>query len=528
MTQLKKLQRSAAFAGSLLLATFGTQAAGNFTIQNGTWVVTSEVDGKPGRGMAIDAQDGMLVLAVYNYENSGQPSFHLASGAMTGNHFSGTLTRYKNGRYFGSGPLDAQEDGSVGAVNIDFSSANTGTIQFPGEAAVAISRFNFDGIPAGLPSRQKVIEQWLMAELDADDQPVNALLIQTSTVGLSPGPMYIPQIQTAQSFRDGTASNTLCNYSNTTQTFKCDLQFGGTSGKRTLQWSKHLESMSGTISGVDACPYSPCSPVTRRVVGMRLGMDFSVVKVDAQMDAPSGAMTLPDYKLTPDPGMWVVSNELATGKPGRGMSIDVQYDSSVMLTYNYEKSGAPTFHMGISTAYANNKATAHLIRYEGGRYFGGPALSAREVADAGEVKLEFVTPTLGNIQFPGEAPVVIERFQFGATQPSPQSLFGSWMFFDPEQKQLRFYNVNTVDSAHPDTATGSGSAGFPVRCSYPGGGAIDAVKCTDQNTMSLDNYRFTPVNGRAIGRHDASPRDTTVYVLRVKDRNGRLAGLGKF
>lgn len=519
--------RTALAAGILLLA-FGVHAAGNFTVQNGTWVVTSEVDGKPGRGMTIDAQDGMLVLAVYNYEISGQPSFHLATGKMTGNHFSGSLTRYENGRYFGSGPLDAQEGGSAGIVQIDFDTGSTGTIQFPGEPAVAISRFNFDEIAAGLLSRSKVNEQWLMAELDADGRPVNALLIHTGETTVSPSPQKYPAIIAARSFKDGNGAFTLCSYGTATQKFTCDIQFDSTGSNRKLEWSKNLESMSGRISGADSCTMSPCPPTWRRVVGMRLGMDYSAVRVDAQMDAPAATMSLPDYKITPDPGMWVVSTERATGKPGRGMSIDVQYDNSVMLTYNYEQSGAPTFHMGISP-YADNKSTAHLIRYEGGRYFGGPAVSAQEVADAGEVRLQFLTPILGKVQFPGEPEVPMERFEFGAANPSPQSLYGDWIFFAPDVGEMRHYTFDAAPSGTPTEAWGTGSiGGFPVKCSYPGAGVAYAVKCDDASPVFHHVYRFTPVNGRAIGQRDDQGASNVFYALRVKDRNGRLTGLGRF
>lgn len=531
--KITQFQRSAALAGSIVLAAFGAQAANDFTVQNGTWVVTSEVDGNPGRGMAIDVQDGILVMQVYNYESSGQPTFHLSFGAMDGTHYSGTLTRYRNGRYYGSGPLDGTEDAMVGNVSISFDSAYTGTIQFPGESPVAISRFNFDMIPAGSIMRPDIVsERWLMAELDDTNQPVNALLVHTGALVFSPSPQIYPALSSVQSFKDGDAIGaTPCTYNGATARFTCVIQFDGSSTKRTLEWSKHLEGMSGRISGPGTCAFSPCPPGWRRVVGMRLGLNLATGTSpthgggDAQMDAPSATMTLPTYTVTPDPGTWIVSSE-ATGKPGRGMAIDVQHDTLMMQVYNYEKSGAPTFHLAVAP-YAHNEADGHLKRYEGGRYFGGPALSGHEVADVGAVQYRFSSPTQGTIQFPGESPVAMQRYQFGATAPSPESLFGGWMIFDPERRQLRYYDLNAVYSSDPNTATGTGAL-LSIRCNYPGGGAMEAVKCTDQTMVSIDNYRFTPVSGRAIGLHDNASGSSTIYVLRVKDRHGTLAGLGKF
>lgn len=530
MRQSNHPLRTIALACGLIGTAFSASAAGTFTVQNGTWVVTSEVNGQPGRGMAIDVQDGILVMQVYNYDNTGQPTFHLSFGAMSGNHYSGTLQRYKNGRYYGSGPLDAVEaEAPAGTVQIDFDSASTGTIQFPGESPVAISRFNFDQIPSGQFTRTSIAdERWLMAELDDTGKPINALLVNTAALVFSPSPQAYPALTSVQSYLDGTTSApTNCTYSSSTGYFSCAIAFGGASGTRTLQWAKHLEGMSGKISGAGTCQFSPCPPTWRKVVGMRLGLDYSTTPTQAQMDVRTPEMTpARGYSVTPDPGTWIVSSEL-TGKPGRGMAIDVQYDTLVMQVYNYEASGASTFHLAVAP-YSNGAATGHLKRYEGGRYFGGPAQSGHEAADVGTVQFSFTTPTQGTIQFPGESAVAIERYQFGATAPTPESIYGGWMVFDAQNNQLHYYTLNQLD-ADPTVATGTG-ASFSIRCNYPSSNLGYAVKCTDQTPVSIDNYRFTPVNGRAIGSHDGSGTSSAspIYVLRVKDRNGNLAGLGKF
>ena len=138
-----------------LLCTAALLAAGvanAFQPQNGAWVVTSEVNGKPGRGFGLDTQNGTLVFQVYAYDNLGQSLFYLASGPLTSDRFSAPLMRYRGGRYLGSGPLVGSEVGSAGHVNIRFTSGTTGFITFPGEPEVAISRFNFGyaAVPASL------------------------------------------------------------------------------------------------------------------------------------------------------------------------------------------------------------------------------------------------------------------------------------------------------------------------------------------------------------------------------------------
>ncbi len=141
-----------------LLATatlLGCGLAHAFMPSNGTWVVTSELDGKPGRGLAIDAQNGTLVMQMYAYESNGQPSFYMTSGALSNNRFSAPLMRYKGGRHLGSGPLSGSEDRNMGQVSMRFTSGVSGFITLPGEREVAISRFNF-GYPATASSLRGV------------------------------------------------------------------------------------------------------------------------------------------------------------------------------------------------------------------------------------------------------------------------------------------------------------------------------------------------------------------------------------
>lgn len=114
-----------------------------FAPQAGTWVVTSEVDGKPGRGLAMDVQNTTLVMQMYAYESNGQPTFYLAVGNVVDNKVTAPLTRYTGGRYFGSGAQSGTAAGSPGNVSIRFTSGVTGFITFPNEDEVAISRFNF-------------------------------------------------------------------------------------------------------------------------------------------------------------------------------------------------------------------------------------------------------------------------------------------------------------------------------------------------------------------------------------------------
>lgn len=124
-------------------ALLGAGLAQAFAPQSGTWVVASELNGKPGRGFGIDVQNSTMVMQMYAYESSGQPTFYLAVGEVVDNKVSAALNQYAGGRYFGSGDRSGTPAGSPGQVNIRFTSGTTGFIQFPNEGEVAIARFNF-------------------------------------------------------------------------------------------------------------------------------------------------------------------------------------------------------------------------------------------------------------------------------------------------------------------------------------------------------------------------------------------------
>ncbi|MDA8523142.1 hypothetical protein [Acidovorax sp. NCPPB 4044] len=136
-------------AATLLACAAGAHA---YEPQAGTWVVSSEVDGRPGRGLSVDVQNGTLALQMYAYESSGQPTFYLAVGPVADNKVTARLNRYTGGRFFGSGAQSGTEAQSPGNVTVRFTSGTTGFITFPNEPEKPISRFSFGypRVPASL------------------------------------------------------------------------------------------------------------------------------------------------------------------------------------------------------------------------------------------------------------------------------------------------------------------------------------------------------------------------------------------
>ena len=114
-------------------------------------------------------------------------------------------------------------------------------------------------------------------------------------------------------------------------------------------------------------------------------------------------------EFTPQAGLWMIAAE-RNGEPGRGFSIDVQGNTVFMQVFNYEKSGAATFHTAVGKLDEAASMTVPLLRFKGGRYFGGPAQIGVEDGSAGEVTLRFADGLNGTVQFPGEQAQPISRF----------------------------------------------------------------------------------------------------------------------
>lgn len=169
---VKSLVAAALFIGASLAQAFAPQA--------GTWVVNSELDGKPGRGLAIDVQNDTFVMQMYAYESSGQPTFYLATGKIANDQVSASLIRYTGGRYLGSGPLSGQEAGNAGTVKFRFTSGTTGFVALPGEPEKAISRFNF-GYPFAAPSLKGIWSLTSMGSLGLSSEAVNLTMTGSST-----------------------------------------------------------------------------------------------------------------------------------------------------------------------------------------------------------------------------------------------------------------------------------------------------------------------------------------------------------
>jgi len=415
-----------AFYGLLLLcACAGNGFATPLFIQSGTWIVDSELNGLPGRGMAIDVQNQHLVMQVYNYNRAGRPTFHLASGPLNGLQFKGPLSQYRGGRFFGSGERVGWEDEVAGEVRIRFESSTSGFIQFPGEPEVAMSRFRFDAVPEGFALKPGSLEGWLAMEYDEQGSPYAAWHLELRQ-GAGPDKKLSLTVASAPVIEKSMSTVNPCTLKKDGW-IRCDVMF-----EQGESWQRPaVFEIRRSVNGLEGFITRTALPnLIRKLRGNKYHFYDDANSVDHRLVHTKNLHG--KYTYVPEPGTWIVSSEL-NGKPGRGMALDWQNGVIVMQVYNYEENGDPSFHLGVGKVSDNPSSgtgtmdvTTRLKRYAGGRYFGSDGMSGHEDADVGEVQMVFLSPLKGRVKFPGESWKDMEKFQFGYGEKNPQALLGIW------------------------------------------------------------------------------------------------------
>lgn len=515
-------------------------AANTITPQNGNWIITNELTGKPGRGMGIDVQDGIFLMQLYNYNKDGTPTFHMATGTVVDNKVVAPLKQYKDGPYFGSPPRDGVEAADAGEVEVTFTSRTTAVIKLPGEKAKRMQRFNYESMPEDQWSDKAYSERWAIVEFDENDQPVKTYFTDIgvgSQLALNPdmnaGWPYtksenftVHRFDTADSKQYGYME---CEYSGADRIFNCaGDEINTSSGSAlkkptTLTIQRSLDELHGSITvGSDG--------TARRILGAR------VEKVAYRIT--ENKLVKYEYfrrNSLPEAGTWIVGKEI-TGKAGRGISLDVQKPTNAkhtlfMPVYNYDRNGKATFHIGLqvhspSTIPTPDTPSIKMMRYKDGRYLGGPAADGVEETYSGPAELTFATTATGLVQFPSEEPLNIQRYYFGVNADSVDSLVGTWAVV-PHTGAMKHRILNFVK-------TGKGivedkDAGYTCFTNF----WLQFRFVCEPTSLSADQQRIrigSGFYGAARGilgdggpTPDASPE---VTIMRIADGKGNLVQAG--
>lgn len=113
----------------------------------GIWGFEGEVNGRPGRSLQIDTQQGKAMVVTYvGYRSDGSSLFLQAGGLRDEGQtaFSGDLREFRNGPVLGGSQGNGEEAADLGQMRITFDSATTGTVTLPGDTPRRIARFQYE------------------------------------------------------------------------------------------------------------------------------------------------------------------------------------------------------------------------------------------------------------------------------------------------------------------------------------------------------------------------------------------------
>lgn len=97
-----------------------------------------------GRGFFLEVQASTMYLAMFLYDDRGEPIWYSSQNAMTSTSaFQGTLTEYANGQTLTGTYRAPTAAASRGTITINFSSRTTGTMTLPNGTSIPIQRYTF-------------------------------------------------------------------------------------------------------------------------------------------------------------------------------------------------------------------------------------------------------------------------------------------------------------------------------------------------------------------------------------------------
>ena len=157
--------------------------------QPGLWVMDNEVNGKPGRGLQIDRQNGeTIVVSYFGYRNDGSAVFYQSVGKISSDSvFSSDLVEYKNGTVLGGVLKTGEVSNVLGKLNIEFKTDAGGVIYLPHEGARNFSKFVYEN------NEFRLNNSFRITSIDADD-PLSFSKTEDMNIKISNGHFYAEKV----------------------------------------------------------------------------------------------------------------------------------------------------------------------------------------------------------------------------------------------------------------------------------------------------------------------------------------------
>lgn len=135
-----KVQPPGGVATTIQLARFAASGgAPAVSAETGLWWNEAE----SGRGYVIEVQGSQLLFSAYAYAESGQSTWYLTTGSVSGQSAGGALQQYVNGQSLQGNYRAPVVSGSPGTAQITFTGTNRANLTLPNGQVVPIKRFTF-------------------------------------------------------------------------------------------------------------------------------------------------------------------------------------------------------------------------------------------------------------------------------------------------------------------------------------------------------------------------------------------------
>lgn len=173
-----------------------------------------------------------------------------------------------------------------------------------------------------------------------------------------------------------------------------------------------LTFMNGqTLNGTYQIPISGASPGNISITfadpthGM-LTWPEGTIPIERFPFVPNG-LSLPPTSTQPQTGWWWYSSEA-----GRGYSIEVQGNTAFIAAYMYDTNGNPVWYAAGPAALVNNVYEGEWVSYTGGQTLTGAYQPPTGTAVAGNLTIQFSSPTTGVLTLPDGRSIPIQRYTF--------------------------------------------------------------------------------------------------------------------
>lgn len=405
----------------LLLSLFISAAMAQIKPAEGLWGTND--DPAIGSGLMMTTQNGITVISVFTYDETGQNTWYIASGRVDEeNVFSAELIQSENGQnLLFENPQSATFVEQRTNITIQFQGSQLATMQI-GEAEPKFIKPNHYGYAVNFDFPD-LTGKWLLA---------NKITKSSLVLDLT-------------------------------------LDFEGTLGSQTQYYYSSVQQ-DGDNSWIFNClvdisrpEFGSCFVITENeqtseysVLFSNLGnQGFKLVNNNSDNSSYQAFRLNQDSRLLPNDGLWRPADDPAVGS---GMAIRTQGDFTVVLLYSYDEAGRAVWQNAAGQFDENGKLVADLYTPNNGAALESTSPSSAEFeGEPQTLEIQLEGTELATFSISGSEPKYIQNVNFGVELDTtdhfkindiPYSYpdqTGTWVLVNADYSESRMKLLNPFD-----------------------------------------------------------------------------------